>query len=111
MFKSPNAYRPTTNPEQATLRREKVLKLMLKHGYITQEEFNQANSIPIQSLVNPRVEESTSEYQGYIDTVVAEVKDKYNVNAYTTSLKIYTNLDIDKRHEKMILYKSSCKIP
>ena len=97
MFKSPNAYRPTTNPTQATERRQTVLKLMLKHGYITKEEYEQANSIPIESLVNPRVEESTSEYQGYIDTVVAEVKDKYNVNAYTTSLKIYTNLDRGKQ--------------
>ena len=97
MFKSPNAYRPTTNPEQATQRRQTVLRLMLKHGYITKEEYDQANTIPIESLVNPRVEESTSEYQGYIDTVVAEVKDKYNVNAYTTSLKIYTNLDRGKQ--------------
>ncbi len=97
MFKSPNAYRPTTNPEQAAQRRETVLKLMLKHGYITKEEYEEANSIPIQSLVNPRVEESTSEYQGYIDTVVSEVKEKYNVNAYTTSLKIYTNLDRGKQ--------------
>ena len=97
MFKSPNAYRPTTNPEQAAARREKVLSLMLKHGYITKEEYEEANSIPIQSLVNPRVEESTSEYQGYIDTVVSEVKEKYNVNAYTTSLKIYTNLDRGKQ--------------
>ena len=97
MFKSPNAYRPTTNPEQAAARRQTVLRLMLKHGYINKEEYEQANAIPIESLVNPRVEESTSEYQGYIDTVVAEVKEKYRVNAYVTSLKIYTELDRGKQ--------------
>lgn len=97
MFKSPNAYRPTTNPEQAAARRQNVLRLMLKHGYITKEEYEEANAIPIESLVNPRVEESTSEYQGYIDTVVAEVKEKYRVNAYVTSLKIYTELDRGKQ--------------
>ena len=97
MFKSPNAYRPTTNPEQAAARRQTVLRLMLKHGYITQEEYDEANAIPIETLVNPRIEESTNVYQGYIDTVVAEVKDKYRVNAYTTSLKIYTELDRGKQ--------------
>lgn len=97
MFKSPNAYRPTTNPENAAARRQTVLRLMLKHGYITKQEFEDANNIPIEGLINPRAEESTNEYQGYIDTVVAEVKKTYKVNAYTTSLKIYTELDRGKQ--------------
>ncbi len=96
MFQSPNFYRPTANPKNATARRKTVLYLMRRHGYITEEEEKVANAIPMESLTVKEKEE-TIPYQGYIDTVVAEVKDKYGVNPYTTSLKIYTNLDRKKQ--------------
>ena len=92
MFKSPNYYRPTTNPENAEKRRNTVLNLMKRHGYINEEERKIAASIPMETLT-ATYSESTDIYQGYIDTVVDEVKEKYGINPYTTSLKIYTNLD------------------
>ena len=97
MFKSPNYYRPNLNPENAEDRRSTVLYLMVRHGYITQEEADIANSIPVESLTSS-AKQSTDIYQGYIDTVVDEVKDKYGVNPYTTPLKIYTNLDRSKQN-------------
>jgi penicillin-binding protein 1A len=97
MFKSPNYYRPTTNPENAAARRTTVLKLMKKHGYITEEERALADSIPVDSLTADSTTSSTNEYQDYIDTVVEEVKDTYGVNPYTTPLLIYTNLDRTKQ--------------
>ena len=51
-----------------------------------------ANSIPVRSLVVEN-KKAANPYQGYIDTVVREIKNKYQVNAYTTSLKVYTTLD------------------
>ena len=96
MFKSPNYYRPTVNPENAAERRDTVLYLMERHGYITAEEKELAASIPVESLTSTSTQ-STDVYQGYIDTVVAEVKEKYGVNPYTTSLKVYTNLDRSKQ--------------
>ena len=96
MFKSPNYYRPNVNPENASKRRDTVLYLMERHGYITEEERKIAASIPVESLTSS-VNQSTDVYQGYIDTVVAEVKEKYGVNPYTTSLKVYTNLDRSKQ--------------
>ena len=97
MFKSPNYYRPTVNPKNATERRNTVLYLMERHGYISAEEKKIAASIPIESLLG-NSSQSTDIYQGYIDTVVQEVKDKYGVNPYTTSLKVYTNLDRAKQN-------------
>ena len=93
MFKSPNAYRPTTNPEAAAGRRKTVLYLMRKHGYITKEEEEIANSIPVESITSEASQHQANPYQGYIDTVVDELKDKYGVNPYTTPLLVYTNLD------------------
>lgn len=97
MFKSPIYYRPTDHAENATKRRNTVLYLMERHGYITKEERNIANSIPVESLVIAGNTTAGNKYQGYIDTVVSEVKDKYGVNPYTTPLTIYTNLDTTKQ--------------
>ena len=102
MFQAPNTYRPTNeeNLEAVTKRRDTVLYLMERHGYITEEERELASSISIESLVNYNAAADTSgnsEYQGYIDTVVAEVKEKIGQNPYTVSMQIYTNLDRDKQ--------------
>ena len=97
MFKSPNYYKPTVNPKNATARRRTVLYLMRKHGYITKEEEKTANAVPIETLTSEAKEEKENKYQGYIDTVVEEVKEKYKVNAYTTPLLIYTNMDTHKQ--------------
>ena len=97
MFKSPNAYKPTTNPEAASKRRATVLYLMKRHGYITEEEEKIANSIPVQSLTVEETISTENKYQGYIDTVVDELDDKYGVNPYTTPLLVYTNLDTSKQ--------------
>ena len=102
MFQAPNAYRPVEeeNLEAVTKRRDTVLYLMERHGYITEEEKDLASSISIESLVNYNAEADTSgnsEYQGYIDTVVAEVEEKVGENPYTVSMQIYTNLDREKQ--------------
>lgn len=97
MFKSPRAYRPTDHPENAEKRRNTVLYLMRKHGYITEEEEKMAKAIPVESLVSDNTSSVNSQYQGYIDTVVNEIEKKYKVNAYTTPLLVYTNLDRSKQ--------------
>ena len=67
---------------------------------LLKKERDIASNISIESLVNYNAEADTSgnsEYQGYIDTVVAEVEEKVGKNPYTTSMKIYTNLDTEKQ--------------
>ena len=93
MFKSPNFYRPTANPINATERRKTVLYLMRRAGYITAEEEKAANAIPVESLTADVNTSTENKYQGYIDTVAKEVEDMYGVNPYTTPLLVYTNLD------------------
>ena len=98
MFKSPNFYRPTANPINATERRKTVLYLMRRAGYITAEEEKAANAIPVQSLTSETNTSTENKYQGYIDTVVEEVEDKYGVNPYSTPLLVYTNLDKSRQN-------------
>ncbi len=94
MFKSPNYYRPNVNPKNATARRQTVLNLMVRHGYITKEEADIAAAIPMDSLTTTDSSSGIlSQYQGYIDTVADEIQNKYGINPYTTPLLVYTNLD------------------
>lgn len=98
MFKSPNYYRPTTNPKNATERRKTVLYLMRRAGYITKEEEEIANAIPVDSLTADNNYSTENIYQGYIDTVVDEIEKRFGVNAYTTPLLVYTNLDRERQN-------------
>jgi len=91
LFKSPIYYNPYNYPKNATSRRNTVLYLMERHGYITNEERKMAAAIPVESLLDSS-DLSGSEYQGYLDTVAAEVKEKYGVNPETTPMLIYTNM-------------------
>ena len=91
MYQAPNRYNPYKNPEAATKRRNTVLSLMVRHGYITQEEADMANSVSIESMISDSATES--DYQGYIDTVIEEVEEKTGNNPRQVSMKIYTAMD------------------
>ena len=91
MYQAPNRYNPYKDPEAATKRRKTVLSLMVRHGYITQQEADMANAVDIESLLVGAGEES--DYQGYLDTVIEEVEEKTGNNPAQVSMKIYTALD------------------
>jgi len=91
LFQAPNRHNPYKNIESATNRRDTVLKLMVRHGYITQEEADIANSISIESLLVGV--EDNSEYQGFVDTVVAEVTELTGQNPELVPMKIYTTME------------------
>lgn len=98
LFQSPNYYNPYNYPERAESRRKTVLYLMERHGYITEEERKIAESQPITALIKTEQTDNTySEYQGYIDTVVEELEEEYDLNPYTTPLKIYTAMNREKQ--------------
>lgn len=95
MYQSPNAYNPYNHPDAAAKRRKTVLNLMVRHGYITKEEANIANSIPVESLVVKDSDKqlSTIPYQGYINMVIEEAIKITGKDPNTTPMKIYTALN------------------
>lgn len=97
MFQAPGAYDPYVNPDKTTERRSIVLNLMVRHGYITEEEAKMADSIPIAKLVIAN-QVSDNPYQGYIDAVVKEITDKTGNNPNDVPMKIYTNLITAKQN-------------
>lgn len=98
LFQAPASYDPYRHPDYAEERRNTVLYLMQRHGYITREEAEDTKKISVTSLLRSSNPESESnEYQSYIDVVIDEVEEKTGNNPYTTGMKIYTNLDTDKQ--------------
>lgn len=96
LFQAPSSYDPYIYPEKAEARRNQVLNLMKRHGYINDEECEIAKSISVKSMLVSQ-SSSINPYQGYIDTVVSEVIDKYGVDPYKVPLEIYTYFDKNKQ--------------
>ena len=98
LFQAPGRYDPYKNPETTEARRQTVLRLMKRHGYITKEEYEIAKEMTVDKLVIPKENSgySTGEvspYQSFIDVVADEVQKKTGKNPYTTPMIVYTTLD------------------
>ncbi len=96
LFQAPGAYYPYLYPEECEQRRLTVLSLMLRHGYINEEEYNIAKELTVDKLlVKKEGETSTNAYQDFIDTVVEEVIERTGNDPYIVPMKIYTTMDKD----------------
>ena len=91
LFQAPNGYNPYIYPEDAAKRRNTVLKLMVRHGYITQEEADIANAVDVTSLLANN--NYATNYQGFIDTVSAEIEEKTGFDPAKVSMEVYTTMD------------------
>lgn len=105
LFKGGNAYDPYLYPDNTEARRKVVLSLMLRHGYITSDEYNTALEITVSDIVKKSTSNSSNSYayQGFIDTVVEEVKKRTKEqtgeeqNPYEIPMEIYTTMDRSKQ--------------
>lgn len=95
LFQSPNGYNPYVYPEKAEARRNTVLNLMVRHGYITKEEADIAKSIPVESLLLGDGGKELDQYYGFSRTVYEEAIKLTGLDPYVTPMKIYTTLNID----------------
>nr|WP_216354610.1 PBP1A family penicillin-binding protein [Gilliamella apicola] len=87
---APSAYNPISHPERARTRRDWVLGRMLDQSYITQSQYNEAISKPINvSYHAPQIEFSAP----YIAEMARQfMYDKFGENAYTDGYKVYTTI-------------------
>ena len=96
--KSPNYYSPFNNLNEAKQRTNVVLDQMVKYGYISASEAEQAKNQDLDLSKNHQAQES-DENASFIDYVSQQVAQKYGDDAlYKEGLKIYTTLDVDKQH-------------
>ncbi|MFU0791647.1 PBP1A family penicillin-binding protein [Virgibacillus proomii] len=89
----PTAYNPFKNPELTKERMNTVLKLMVRHGKITEKQAEEARKVDIPSLLVKSKPDSTP-YEAFIQQVEKEVKEKVDgADIYTDGLKIHTTID------------------
>ncbi|MDG3084664.1 PBP1A family penicillin-binding protein [Vibrio hannami] len=91
MPKAPSTMNPIYSIDRATSRRNVVLGRMLAEKYITQEEFEQAKSEPLDGRYHGAEIELRAPY-------IAEIArswmvERYGEDAYTSGMKIYTTVD------------------
>src|SRR5690606_3882727 len=71
---SPNNFDPSKpeNKEAATNRRNLVLSLMHRHGFITEKQMEKASKVPITEGLVPKSERQGMPYEAFLDASVKE---------------------------------------
>lgn len=96
MPQSPANYDPFKNPDKAEKRRNIVLLLMNKHGFISEAEMEEAKTVDIASTLVPEADRQKGgiPYDHFIGQAVKEIEKKYpDLDPFSDGLKIYTTLD------------------
>ncbi|QVK16821.1 PBP1A family penicillin-binding protein [Mycoplasmatota bacterium] len=94
MVQSPNRYNPYINPDITKNRQIIVLYALFNNHYISKDELDKAIKKPITDLVVEQTSHPEDEkYYEYIDQVIFELKNKYHLDPFNDSLKIFTYLD------------------
>ena len=105
MFQSPNGYNPYVYPEDANDRKNTVLYLMKRHGYITDAEYKAGIAVQIKDFLDVGTS-SSNPYQGFIDTVVQEIIDDTGNNPYEVPMDVYTTMVTKKQDAINKFYKT-----
>ncbi len=100
VINAPYTYDPHNSIENANERKNTVLYLMNRHGYISDEEYELAVKVRVEDLLNDQSDGKDGEneefkYQAYLDAVINEVIEETGYDPSTTPMKIYTNMDQD----------------
>ena len=96
---SPNYYSPFNDLEASKKRQSVVLGQMVKYGYITQEQADEARQADLGLVAKQEQTHEKSNASYFINYVIAQVSEKYGDDAiYKDGLKIYTTLDMDAQN-------------
>lgn len=88
LLQLPNYYNPYKNYDACLKRRNIVIDLMFKNNFLSLEERN----IYKEKEIILEKKETKHNYQSYIEYVLYELKEKHNIDIYSSSYDIYTAL-------------------
>ncbi len=97
LFQAPSSYDLYYHPEAAEERRQTVLYLMQRHGYINEEQKQLASKITAKDLLTTT--KTTNKYQSFIDAVIDDVIDTTKQNPYNVPMQIYSTMDRSKQDD------------
>ncbi|MCO5278424.1 MAG: transglycosylase domain-containing protein [Saprospiraceae bacterium] len=105
MLKNPSLYNPVRRREQATMRRNTVLKRMYSNGDLTGELYQKYSAEPIKLDFNPKshIDGDATYFRMEVGKEVSQIIRKMDLqksdgslyDIYRDGLKIYTSIDID----------------
>ncbi len=88
---APSVVNPVASADAALTRRAHVLGRMLELGYITQSEYAEAKSSPMESRLHGASIEVDAQYVA--EMVRSEMQAKYGDAVYTAGYKVFTTID------------------
>lgn len=96
--KSTSQFSPTLHPQAAKDRRDLVLDLMAKNGYVTQSQADAAKAKPIK-LVDSAYYPPPASPHGYLEYPVEEIRqqieDKYTTRVAFSGLQVYSTINVE----------------
>jgi len=95
--KAPSEYSPTSNPQKAKERRDLVLELMAKNGFVSQAEADAAKAKPIQlaDTAYYQSQPKSSPFDYPVEYIRQELEDKYTTRVAQGGLSVYTTINVD----------------
>ncbi len=124
IVKAPTTYSPSTNYENNKERQEVILNQMAKHGFITQEECDEAKAKELTVKIGTvQKTESQEKIQSYfVDAVISDVVEDLMVKEnltegeatnrlYTGGFKIYSTLDPKVQNAIDNIYQDKSNFP
>ena len=95
--KAPSDYSPTSNPVRAKERRDLVLDLMAKNGFVTQAEADAAKAKPIQlaDTAYYQSQPKSSPFDYPVEFIRQELEDKYTTRVAQGGLSVYTTINVE----------------
>ncbi len=91
LTKSPTLYNPFLHPEKALARRKIVLARMAATGYITQDQADAAQAMPLE-LKRPKTDARGGSY--FIDALVKELIERFDETVvFNGGLQVFSTLD------------------
>ena len=98
LYQAPDSYNPFNSSEKANQRKNIVLNLMKRHGYISDEECEAAKKIHVKDLIREKSNSGVNPNVSFIDTVVDEVIKRTGNNPYNVSMVIHTTMVPEKQN-------------
>jgi len=92
LLQRPTSYYPYRYPKRALQRRNLVLHNMLRRGYITEAQYEQAKAKPlVLKQHDPRYEHGIAPY--FTEYIRQELQQRYGMDLYKGGYSVYTTLD------------------
>lgn len=93
IVQAPSLHNPDRNAPQTQIRRDEVLNMMVRHGFIQPEQRDLASAVPVTDLLNYSVvNDDIERYRPFIYRVLEEAFERFGIEP-TGGYRIYTTLD------------------